>query len=192
MTETMFAQCDAVARSLSRSFARTAPFVGLEELQQEAWTKMLEAIPSFDGPAEALHGFLAVAARRALAKMVFRLRAPVSVCGDLMFRDGGADKAAQLMKARVDVAALEPVASAGPTPEVAVADREARRRLAQLVAELLASEREAEAVAAVLFGDLESAQAATAFGLPVTDVYTATREAKRKLARCKRRLSEVL
>jgi DNA-directed RNA polymerase specialized sigma24 family protein len=96
-----------------------------------------------------------------------------------------------LRNGRVSDEALACVPAAGVSPEALVADREARERLAQLVAELLASDREAEAVTAVLWGTMESAQAAEAYSLPVATIYAATREAKRKLARCPR-LMEVL
>jgi RNA polymerase sigma factor (sigma-70 family) len=191
MNTDVFKMCESIARRMAASFSRSAAFVGAAELRQEAWLRMLEAAEVYNGPSDKLGDYLAVSARRALRRMVFRMRVPVTVDGILAYRHGRADEATALTHSRTDSEALAPVASNVTSPEATVADREAQRRLAQLAAEMLANQREGEAVAAVLWGDLESAEAAAAFDLPVVTVYRATREAKRKLARCPR-LSEVL
>ena len=187
MTPENVALCTEVAERLVRSYRRQAGGIEASEIRQEAWTAMLAALPAYTGPAESLEGYLYVTARRAVKLMLWRLSVPANVPA----RSATYEAIRTLRNGRVAEEVLETVPAESVGPEAQVADREARERFAQLVAELLASEREGEAVAAVLWGTMESAQAAEAYSLPVATIYQATREAKRKLARCPR-LMEVL
>ena len=187
MTPENVSLCTEIAERLVRSYRRQAGNIEAAEIRQEAWTAMLTALPSYTGPVEGVEGYLYVSARRAVKLLIWRLSVPANVPA----RSATPEVVRTLRNGRVSEEALACVPAAGVGPEALVADREAKARLAQLVAELLASDREAEAVTAVLWGSMESAQAAEAYSIPVAEIYAATREAKRKLARCPR-LMEVL
>ena len=187
MTPENVSLCTEVAERLVRSYRRQAVGIEAAEIRQEAWTAMLAALPTYNGPSEMLEGYLYVTARRAVKFLVWKMSVPASVSRSHVTYE----RIRTLRNGRVAEEVLEAVPAESVGPEAQVADREARERFAQLVAELLASEREGEAVAAVLWGTMESAQAAEAYSIPVATIYQATREAKRKLARCPR-LMEVL
>lgn len=168
-----------IARQAAAAISRTHSWMDRSELEQEAWAAMLAALPHVDPQGVNAKGYLYRAALRAVKHAAWSASMPVSMSE----RSRSPERVRSMKAAAVPVEELCSLAAPVPSVDALVAQKERRDRLAALVAEKLASGREAEAVSAVLCGDLEPAEAAEAYGLETRRLYRATEAATRWLRR---------
>ncbi len=175
-TETQ-ALLSRIAGQAAHSYHRTHPWLSREELAQEAWLDMLQALPTHDPSGGPLSAYLATCAYRACKRLCWRL----SVAANVPARTATAEKVARLRAASVDETALTVVAAEEDTAEERLAGAEQREQLAQVVAEHLAKGQAAEAVRAVLYGEMPSREAAETFNVPVQAIYKRTEKVRAAL-----------
>lgn len=177
MTAETQALLSRIAGQASYSYHRTHAWLDREELAQEAWLDMLQALPMHDPAGGPLSAYLATCAYRACKRLCWRM----SVAANVPTRTATAEKVARLRAASVDETALAVVAADDATAEERMASIEERERLAQVVAEHLANGQEAAAVRAVLYGEMPSREAALAFNVPVQVIYKRTEKVRAAL-----------
>jgi len=178
MDATTQALVERVVGQVARVYARRCEWVTAEELTQEGWLAVLDALPRYDPARGDLAGYLYGAAQRAVHHLAWRLGSAVTVYTRNAGALPGAVRAVQLHTVAEDTAAHEPV-----TVEIerALDDARTRQRIAEVVGQMLAEGREAEAVLAVLRGEATSAQAADAYGVPLPWLYRTTFKVRRAL-----------
>lgn len=178
MDATTQALAGRVVRQVARVYARRCEWVTAEELEQEGWLAVLDALPRYDAARGDLGGYLYGAAQRAVHHLAWRLGSAVTVYTRNAGALPSAVRAVQMHTVAEDTAAHEPV-----TVEVerALDDARARQRIAEVVGQLLAEDREAEAVLAVIRGEATSAQAADAYGVPLAWLYRTTHKVRRAI-----------
>ena len=157
MDATTQALVERVVQQVARVYARRCEWVTQAELEQEGWLAVLDALPRYDATRGDLGGFLYGAAQRAVHRLAWRLGSAVTVYTRNAGALAGQVRAVQLHTVAEDTAAYEPVTV---DVEQALDDARARQRIAEVVGQLLAEGREAEAVLAVIRGEATSAQAA--------------------------------
>lgn len=178
----------ATARQAVSAVCRRARWIDPAEVTQEVWAAMLDALPGFQADHGApLGAYLYRAALRAGRSLVWSLGAPAHV----PFVARSKRSAAEACSSRVDAATLAFQPSDEPTAEEVTERAERASKLAAIVARKLAKNQNGEAIRAVLFGELEPAEAADAYGLDVRQLYWATANARRMI-RADRRVKELV
>lgn len=166
-----------IARQTAASYHRTHLWLDRGDMEQEAWADMLAAMPSWEPSKGDLGGYLYLTASRACKRVCWRLTAAANV-------PMRAATEKKISRARAAVTS-DDLLEAQAADQVAVDERieaiEERERLALIVAKHLAACKEAEAVKAVLYGEMKSQEAAETFGLPLAVLYRRTDRVKQAL-----------
>jgi len=183
-TQALFSR---LAGQAATAYSRSHPWLDRADLEQEAWTEMLQALPVHNPAGGPLAAYLATCAYRACKRLCWRM----SVAANVPPRRATAEKIARLRAASVDATALDVVAADSATAEEQLAGAEESRRIAQVVAEYLARGQAAEAVKAVLYGEMPSREAAETFHVPVSVIYKRTEKVRAAL-KADPRMLEVL
>lgn len=180
MDATMQAEAARVAQQVAKAYARRCEWASREELEQEAWLSMLDALPRYDATQGDIGGFLYGAAQRGVHRLAWRLGSAVTVCPRNTSALEGAVRSVQKRTATEETAAAE-VPDTSRSVEQALDDARARHRIAEVVGQLLAEDREAEAVLAFIRGEVTSGQAAATYGVPLPWLYKTTFKVRRAL-----------
>jgi RNA polymerase sigma factor (sigma-70 family) len=177
MTAETQALLSRIAGQAATAYHRSHPWIDRADLEQEAWTETLQALPIHDPAGGPLSAYLATCAYRACKRFCWRM----SVAANVPARTATAEKVARLRAASVDETALAVVAAEEDTAEERLAGAEESQRIAQVVAEYLARGQAAEAVKAVLYGEMPSREAAETFNVPVQAIYRRTEKIRAAL-----------
>lgn len=185
MSPDMFALLSRIAGETSHTYHRTHPWLDREELKQEAWVAMLQAMPLHVAESGPLAAYLATCAYRACKRLCWRMSVPANV----PMSSATPQKIARLRASTVEESALEVLPGNQGTAAEQLESIEQREALAQLVAECLAQEREPDAIRAVIYGEMPAREAAETFNVPVQVIYRRTEKVRAKL---RARAQEVL
>lgn len=185
MSPETFALLSRIAGETSHTYHRTHPWLDREELKQEAWVAMLQALPLHAPESGPLAAYLATCAYRACKRLCWRMSVPANVPAS----SATPQKIARLRASTVEESALAVVPEAQGTAAEQMETIEQREALAQLVADCLAQEREPDAIRAVIYGEMPAREAAIAFDVPVARLYKRTEKVRAKL---RARVQEVL
>lgn len=177
MTDADFATCTKIAEIVTKRYSRTYSWVPRSDLQQEAWVAMLEALPRYDSSRSTLDGFLYVTANTALMHLTWSATAAVHIPRNIRNK--------HTISAGKGVTAdgvLESQVSQQASVTDQYEEQELRQVVAQVVAEHLADGREGEVMAAVLSGELTTAQGAEALGIQRNNLYQRLFQLRRCMA----------
>lgn len=171
--QTLFSR---VAGQVAATYCRRCPWADQQDLEQEAWAAMLEARGRFDPTRCDLGGYLYGAAQRAVHRAAWRQGSPLSVSQHRV------DTAQVFAHRRAAVPADEMQQTTYVVAVEETLDRaRARERIASVVGDLLAADREADAVMAVISGEATSSEAAAAYGVALPWLYRTTHKVRRAI-----------
>ncbi len=178
MTDSQTQTLSHVAKLVSRKFARTYRWAQAQELEQEAWLAMLEAMPTYDAAQGDLAPYLYRVALRAVKHLVWRLSAAANIprCS------ATTDKVSAARAVSDSDERLGAVAAEVLDAEEALEVLEVQARTAQVLAEYLAEGREGEVTRAVLAGEMSNVEGAALLGIKPNALYQRTFQLRRKLA----------
>ena len=171
----------SIVKQASGPFLRRYPWLDAQDLQQEAWVAMLAALPRYQEDVGTLAAFLYRTAHGAMKVHLWRSGTLVK-----LNRQKANCQTWQTVRHAERAELDNELLSYDRTAHEELEAKEAREALALVVAKHLAAGREGEAALAVMTGEMQSGEAAEAFGLPVAKVYRETFATMRRIRKDRR------